>query len=418
MILNLDTLTWRPMRGCDFASEGSIAVHRFPGPIYLVSNAAWVLGSFPVGTVPVECPQFPTMPRVFPARFSWCSDPAREGDAHAHGFHSFMSPDNPGDVGGAFIELHPPATGCTPGCVYTWMDRSPVAAYHRGTGKPLTRRDIGISPEYRLQRGSDSIERLPMFLRGAEPADLQSWEAPDEAHLVRTYMRALGLWRATKSPVARWHILMVAADAMLSYQMAIIPQTSGWVPFSLGQQVRDAIANPHKGGRIVRGIAWVLRVLVAALEVGAPNREEIEITIGAILTYWQAVQLENGALYSASFGYGMDQDAPVYVWGLDPTYNWTTSWQTPFAVRALWETQHQIPRERRRVIGIMAGLKKQWDPEVMRVPGEDGSAPGLPLYLVTGENGVPLPKITWGVGAARGYADADSFSCFSEAGLQ
>jgi hypothetical protein len=425
LVLELGSLPWRSLRAAagDFASVGSIAVHRW-GSDYLVSNAAWMPGDAPVRTVEVSCPELPNLPRVFPPRFQWTSRAGRAGDLHWHGFSSFLDPDFSGDHGGSFIELHPPAGLCTDPVVDSWIDCTPTAAYHRGSGRPLARRDIGTGFEYRLDRGANSIQRLPQFVRGADPADLQSFEAEDEYHLCRAYMRALGRWRETGCKLARWEILSLLADAMLAWQTTEVPQTSTWVPVSLARLLRDASRpeRAHRGGRIVRGVAWVLRLGAAGLEVGAPNTDEVRAWVAAVVRYVQTVQLDNGAFYSAPYldEHGnqtwADEGEAWNLYGLGHEFNECPSWQIPFLIRALWEAQVQVPELHRRVVTVLGKAKQLWD-DGPRVPDQYGGVPGLPLYLATAEGGVPLTRVTQGVGPARSMYDADAFAVFVRAGL-
>ena len=424
LIFDLDALEWRPLRaaGGDFASIGSMALHRFGAESILISNAAWAPGDEPVRTVEVSCPQLPRLPRVFPPRFAWSLRPDRDGPVSAHGFASVMTPTDAGEQGGGFIELHPPTSRCSAAIVDSWIDRSPVAAFNRRTGRALTRRDLGKGFEYRLERGSDTIQRLPQFVRGTVPLALAGWEAPDEQHLVRAFMRALGAWREGRDPVARWWILMLAEDARLAYQEATIPQTSDWRPFSLGNALADAAQNPGHGGRIVRGVAWVLRLGAAALEVGAPNQDEWRAWIAAMVRYVHLVQLDNGAFYSAPYAdpngnpTWADQGEAWNLYGLDERYSECPSWQIPFLVRALWEAQVQVPELSRRVVTILGKTRKLWGTAPL-VADMYGGVPGLPLYLVTAENGVPVPSVDAGVGPARSMYDADAFAVFVRAGL-
>jgi hypothetical protein len=347
----------------------------------------------------------------------------RDGVQWTEGFWTHLDPHNPGDVGGPFVELHP-VPRVDAATVDTWIDRTPTAAYHRGTGMPLQRRDLGSWFEYRLDRGPNPIQRLPQFVRPQEPADLCSGEAADEYHLVRAFMRALGRWRQQRCPLARWAIIGLAEDARLAYTMQGKPQDAGssWVPFSVTSMLAGANANPEHGGRIVRGIAWVLRLLDAALEVGTPYAAETQATIAALLTYWETVVTPGGALYNAPrFNANGDETwadngEAWHLYDMASNKSECPSWQVPFGVRALWEAQHQMPRLRPRVVALLARIKRLWD-TCAKVPDMYGGAPGLPLYLVTAVDGVPVRRITEGVGQARSMYDADAFACFREAGL-
>lgn len=333
---------------------------------------------------------------------------------------------NPGVQGGYMIDLAPPAEPS-----YAVMDctiaRSPVALPHTATGALLTRENaLGSWFEYRLDRTPEhtsgtSIQTLPHFL--TQPmGDPMAWSvrAHDQYHAYRAYQHALGLWRRDQDPIARWFILTLAEDARIAWTMNGKPQDAGssWVPFSLRSLLAAAEANPGKGGTIVRGWAEILQLFAAALEVGAPNRTDFELTIGGMMRYAQLVQMPSGALYSAVYGYGMDQDEPVLVFNLPTNKQWTTSWQHTFACAAIDQAMIQFPSTQRKGKIILTGLKKLWGPATPRVPGEDGQAEGLPRYLVTAIDGMPVPMITDGVGPARSMYDQVAFDVFARWGIQ
>ena len=325
-----------------------------------------------------------------------------------------------GEVSGWEIFLHPPDDGADlEALVDCIAARMPVAAWDTRTGLPLTRAELGTWFEYRLDRGDGDIQNLPHFLR--KPVlDARAWavRAHDQYHGARAFMRPLGKYRADHDPIARALISLYAADAMNAYTLGDVPKWSEqWTPFSLRRDIDAALANPGKGGRIVRGEAWTLRLLVAALEVGAPNRAELEAHVAALLRYIRAVQMPSGAFYDARFGAGLDQDEP---W-LNPLLllaknkGECPSWQVPFLVRAVWEAQKQLPSQRELCIAIVLDAEKLWGPRTPRVDGEDGAPAGLPRYLVTSIDGTPVAEITEGVGPARPYYDSDAFECFAEA---
>lgn len=318
-----------------------------------------------------------------------------------------------GEVGGAGVELHP-----NPNATLAMVDctaaRMPVAAFHSRTGEILTRRELGDWFEYRLDRGD--AQRNPFFLR--EPVlDPVAWQVQphDQYHLSRAFMDALGIWRATGDPACRALILVYAEDARIAWTLGGKDPDAGssYEPFSLRRRLLAAEANPGRGGDIVRGVAWTLRLFAAAVEVGAPNRAEFEAEIKAMLRYVRLVQMPSGAFYDARYGYGLDQDEPVDVWGLDVRKGWCPSWQVPFLVRAVWEAQKVVPGTTRLARAIVLDAKKLW--RGPRVPGEDGSPPGLPRYLVVSVDGIPVFEVTEGVGPARGYYDDDAFTVFAEA---
>lgn len=324
---------------------------------------------------------------------------------------------DPGEVSGWEIYLHPP-DGESFDLVDCTAARMPVAAWNTRTGLPLTRAELGDWFEYRLDRGDGGIFQLPHFQR--EPVlDPKAWsvKAHDSYHLARAYMRALGLWRAHQDPVARALILMYAEDARIAWTLGgkDPDQGSSWEPFSLRRRTLAAEKNPGRGGDIVRGVAWSLRLGVAALEVGAPNRAEWEAWVAAMLRYVRLVQMPSGAFYSASYGFGQDQDEPWLVFGLDRRKGECPSWQVPFLVRAVWEAQAEMPRVRELARAIVLDAEKLWGPRTPRVAGEDNAPAGLPRYLVTSVDGIPVAQITEGVGPARPYYDADAFAVFAAA---
>ena len=296
--------------------------------------------------------------------------------------------------------------------------KRPKPAVCSRTGEILTRENaLGWWWEYRLDRGDGAIFRYPHFLR--EPAfDPDAWavKAFDHYHGARAFMDWLGDYRATRSPISRTLILVTAEDARVAYTLGDVPQWSDqWTPFSLKRDLESARANPGKGGRIQRGTAWTLRLFVAALEVGPPNRAEFEAVVESLLVYIRTTQLPSGAFYDARFGAGLDQDEPWLVLGLDKRKGEQPSWQSPFLIRACWEAQKQVPRLRPLAREIVLNAERLWGPKTPRVRGEDSAPDGLPRYLVTSVNGEPVLEITEGVGPARPYYDADAFAVFAEA---
>ena len=332
---------------------------------------------------------------------------------------------NPGEQGGHDIDLHPPAE-----LSYTIMDctiaRCPVALYHTATGAILTRENaLSNWFEYSLSRkpgnnapGTNDIQVIPHFLR-KPVGDPFAWSVVphDEYHLCRAFMHALGLWRRDQDPVARWFINTLAEDARVCWTTMKLADYLRAGAFSLESALAAAKAAPHKGGRIVRGVAWVLRLGVANLEVGTSNAAEWKAWVAAMVTYCELVQLPCGAFHSAPISHEADQGEPWYEFGLADNKQECPSWQVPFLIVALWEAQKQIPRLRPRVVEILRKAKKLWSVATPRVPGEDGSGPGLPRYLVTAIDGMPVPLVTEGVGPARAYYDSYASTCFEEAGL-
>lgn len=332
---------------------------------------------------------------------------------------------NPGEQGGHDIDLHPPAD-----LSYVVLDctiaRCPVALYHTATGAILTRENaLGNWFEYSLSRkpgnvapGTNDIQVIPHFLR-KPVGDPFAWSVVphDEYHLCRAFMHALGLWRRDQDPVARWFINTLAEDARVCWTTVKLESYLRVGAFSLESALRAAKATPHKGGRIVRGVAWVLRLGVANLEVGTSNADQWKAWVAAMVTYCETVQLPCGAFYSGVANTGSDQDEPWIQYGLAENKQAFPSWQVPFLIRALWEAQKQVPRLRERVVKILRNTAKLWSVATPRVPDEYGGADGLPRYLVTAIDGVAVPLVTEGVGPARSMYDADAFACFEEAGI-
>ncbi|UOF80083.1 hypothetical protein [Caudoviricetes sp.] len=405
-----------------FASVDSVGIYKFPRGTYLITNSAWMPGDPPIGEVELRStePALVNLPPVFPPRFAWSSRKKRAGTKDPSGFAYWLSPNNPGDVGGAFIDddVNPKLEICRPEVIDSWIDRSPLWAVHRGTGEPLTRRDLGVF-EYRLDRGAGDTQRLPQFNRavGSPFPHLNSWEAPDEYHLLRTFSRAARAGLAGDR-LSRAHAIMTAEDVMLAYQMQEVPQTSDWIPLSLARLKRDARAAPGRGCRIQRGLAWSLLSVVRALQLcrGLPQAERYRTWIASMVTYVEAAQLVNGAFCSFSHGYGMDQDEPWDMYGMDVNESEAPSWQMPFLIFALHEASREVPEVTRRVVGILTKCAKIWR-VVSKVPDMYGGAPGLPLYLSVARFGAPHQKIVTGVGPARSMYDVHAFRAFEAYGI-
>lgn len=325
---------------------------------------------------------------------------------------------DPGEVSGWEIFLHPP-DGDSWDLVDCTAARMPVAAWNTRTGEILTRENALLDWfEYRLDRGDGPIFRYPHFLR--EPAfDPDAWavKAHDQYHGARAFMRALGLWRKHRDPVARALILAYAEDMRVAWTLGGKEPDGGstWEPFSLRRRLLAAERAPHRGGDIARGVAWSLRLGVAALECDPSNRAQWERWVESMLRYVQLVQLPSGACYMATFGYGLDQDEPVLVFGLDKRKNWAPAWQQDFLTVACWEAQKQLPRVRPVARDIVLNAARIRGPRTPIVAGEDGSEPDVPRYVVVGIDGVPLDEIREGVGNARPYYKSSAQACIDEA---
>lgn len=408
----LSTKEW----ACSYEqTEGGFCTHlwrRRDGqgePIAIHSNAAWAPGDPALG-----------VRNGWPARaHRTCRgghDLQVEEDRWytAYPFHCYSpagTPNFPGSEGGAGIDIHPPLPD--------WRkadgtgERMPVAAFHRHTGNILTRAELGTWFEYRLDRTDSVIQRIPAF-DGPRVEDpwLASWVPHDEYHLCRGFMHDLGLWRAERDPAARTRILMYGEDMRVSYTLTEIKQTSPeWVPFSLARRLRDAA--PGRSGHPLRGYAWCLRLAAAVLEVAPANVEDWTTQVVAMVELLERIQHPDGWFYRGIAGQSMDQDEPVSVYGFDPRWNWTTTWQIPFAARALWEAARQVPALKPRVRAILARIKRLWE-KSPRVPDMYGGAPGLPLYLRV-EYG-PFARFK-GAHLARSMYDEDMFDVFAEAGV-
>lgn len=433
-VAGLSTREWK----CSFyrpsPQNPALSVHLFKpvrselgAPVAIVSsNACWTPGDPFLVPQPGGLGQPRSMVVLRQVRGVWSIAAPRGPPFTKLGFATlYGNPWDAGEVGGGGIVLHPP-TNPSLDVVDCIAARMPVAAFDRKTGEILTRENgLGSWFEHKLDRGDDSdavrqgrtpIFRYPHFLR--DPVfDPDAWAVKphDSYHLSRAFMDALGAWREKRDPISRAYILVCAEEARVAWTLADLPVDPNWGKFSLKNSLAAARAAPGHGGYIVRGVAWPLRLFAAAIEVGAPNRAEFEAVIEGILEYWRAVQLPSGALYSAPFGYGLDQDQPWNTYGLAKNKSESTSWQNPFAIRAIWECQRQVPRLRPIAREIVLKCEKLWGPKTPRVPGEDNSPPGLPLYLVVAVDGVPVAEVTEGVGLARGYYDADAFAVFAEA---
>lgn len=431
--------TWTPLRAASTATHSAhfiadytsgYVVHRWTrrelpveAPTFLVSRNAGRPGySEPPAAILDVLPRDvrARVPREFERRFMWSSRPERLGDKHPSGWTSYLDPHNPGDVSGAFVTLHP--TAAMPGVSDSWLDRTPLAAFDTRSGLPLTRRELGTGWEYRLDRGRDRIQNLPdpRWERDTNTS-VSGWEACDEYHLERPYMTWLAEWRETRNPLARWAIVALAADALLAYQPAVIPATSAWQPFSLGRMLIDAQRTPHRGGRIVRGVAWVLRLLAAAVEVGTHQLDETRTAISGLVRYAKLVQLPSGAFYDAPWADAngvptwADNGEAWLLYGMDTRLGECPSWQIPFLVRALWEAQVAVPELRREVTSIVRGAMRVWE-TCPRVVDRWGGAPGLPYYLATSFDRMPVESVTAGVGESNSMYDADAFAVFVRAG--
>lgn len=432
--IELDLLDLRfqpcPRMRAKFASVGSLGIYKFPRGTYVVTNSAWMPGDPNVEEVVIETtdPELARMPRVMPARFAWSSRAARVGTKHPSGFYYVMSPDNPGDVSGGYIDdaIDAETGHCTPALVDTWIDRSPLWMVHRGTGKPLERRDLGWWFEYRLGRGHDSIQQLPMMSRGYDSQDpsLNSWWAPDEYHFIRTFGYARKAAKAGDL-IGRAHLANCSADVRASWILREIPQTSEWIPRSLARKKRDAQRKPGQGIDIARGVAWSLLAVVADADCMGPGDEtdkrEAELWVSNMIEYISCGMLRNGGFCMHAHGYGMDEDEPWDMYDMDVRKFEEPSWQRPFLIYTLGEAARVFPQFERRVRSILLRAVQPWKTVTEYVPDMYGGHPGLPLYLEVGMAGSIAPIVfdfvTTGVGPARSMYDIHAFKTFERYGI-
>lgn len=379
--------------------------HTFTGPSTIVvhSNAAWKSGMPPVRHgehLPARFMQVDrTLLRRLRGAIGW--PPPMKGWGNVT---------DGGEQGGQGVELYPAWRDDRLRELDGTIERHAIGACHADTGAPITREDLG-SGEYVLHAATmnDGVPfQLWPFVGQDWAHPLAHWQRIDGAHLIRAYAAAVAAWNAKRDPVARMWLILVAHEVVRSYAFE---RTGGW---SLASMEDNVHATPHTGGLgITRWNAWCLRAVVEA-QKAAPCRL-FSSWIQRYVDVLYLGQAENGALERHKYGEGLDQEEPVRLFGLDPRFEWCTSWQTPFLVAAVREAMRAVPMVYGHGRTILERARLLWD--VPYVAGEDGSQPGLPRYLVIAESGRLLERVTWGVGPARPYYDGDAFRCFAEVGL-
>lgn len=387
---------------CDFQARKGHVFSKGAGRIVVRSNAAWA-------------PGMPTVKHgaYLPARFLTV-ERTRARRLMPHALTGWGNNLDGGEQGGHGIVLMP--TAGTLAELDGTMERMPIAAFHAVTGEPLTRADLGFQDEYLLSAATPS-DGSPLQFRAFASSLAQThpqarWQRIDAAHLIRAYSAAMVL-AGQGDPVARFWLICCAHDVIRSY--AVKRTRSDGQGWSLAAQEENVAARPGTGGLgIVRWNAWSLRCVVEAYRV-APSRMFAD-WIRRYVSVWQKGQAVTGPLERHDYASGLDQQEPVRIFGLDPRYEWCTSWQHPFAVRAVREAMRYVPECEADGLNILRRIKP-WLSDVPFVQGEDSSAPWLPRYLVIAKDGVLLDKVTWGVGPARGYYGADMVQCFQEVGL-
>jgi hypothetical protein len=319
-----------------------------------------------------------------------------------------------GEQGGQGIELFPRYTRTTLAALDGTMERHPVAAFHWDTGEPLTRTQLGIE-EYVLD-GASMNDGVPFQLRPFVGQDwghkLAAWKRIDGAHLVRAFSHAVAAWNAKRDPAARLFLIAIGHEVMRSY--ATVRTGSDGNGWSLASQEFNVHTTPHTGGLgIVRWNAHCLRAVVEMHKAAPSTLSEDWIRRYVDVLYMG--QAENGALERHDYASGLDQQEPVRLFGLDTRFEWCTSWQVPFMVVAVRQAMRAVPSCYAHGRTVLERAKRLWD--VPTVAGEDNAPHGLPRYLVVAESGRLFDRVTWGVGPARPYYDADAFQSFAEVGL-
>jgi hypothetical protein len=319
-----------------------------------------------------------------------------------------------GEQGGQGIELLPTWTPETRAAMDGTIERHPCFAFNATSGAPLTRAEIGFAEQYTLDAATPNTGRPSQFAPFVAPysGKYERWQRIDGAHLVRAFEYAVAQFAHDRDPISRFDLVNVGHDVMRSYTTS---ETNGW---SLAAMERNVFASPHTGGLgITRWNAWCLRAVVEA-QRAAPSRvfaDWIRRYVGVLYMG----QAECGAFERHKFGDGIDQGEPVLLFGLPERYEWCTSWQVPFMVRAVREAMRVVPETQSQGRVILERAKRLWDRAPV-VGGDvyDGiaTASGLNRYLVIAENGVLVDRVTMGVGPARALYDADAFACFAEVG--
>ena len=246
----------------------------------------------------------------------------------------------------------------------------------------------------------------PRYPLAARPQG-DSYQAIDGAHLIRAYSHAVALRR---DPVARMWLILCAYDVLRRFPL--VPFTDGDGPeYSLASMETNVWRYPHSGALgITRENAWCLRCVVEAQRVAPCSM--FEEWISRFIAMMETGQARNGAVERVGPSSGLHQGEPWSMFGLTADVEVCASWQVPFAVVALDEAVKVMPNLQPKVRTILSFISPWWQ-TVPLVPGEDGSAHGLPRYLVVARGGVLVPTITEGVGPARGYYDYAAKAIFA-----
>lgn len=314
-------------------------------------------------------------------------------------------------------------------------ERNPIACYNSDGSFATRENALGVDFEYRMDGGKNWIQYIPPFgaldldaegHRISEEWHYKHWNADngcpyralqesmtriDRYHYVRAFEDDLEGWMLTGDPACRHRLLLEAEDLRISDTLLDL-QGLWSEAHSLKAEIDRAAMNPGKGGAIQRGEAWTAYLGATAMMLTGSSVWTTWCTARAQLA--ALTQMPSGAMYmgwSQPNGGGSDQGEPWSSFGLSLNKQEAPSWQTPFLITGLSALHRQLgePPALRDVILKLA--RSVYMNSCAPVQCEDhpleqyGPLLGMPRYLVTAIDGVPVPAISEGVGPARIYYD-------------
>lgn len=321
---------------------------------------------------------------------------------------------NPGQQDGSDIHLCPDWSGTAAGGRYAALvgdlvaERHDVACY-LSDGRLATRSELGTSWPYDLYRGGTGV--VPNFghygdrdvgtPNGCPYMDDRVDSAEiDVAHLIRAFGYDLAASNLIGDKQARHRLLTCAEDMRLGLYEERLNSGSDYELPSLELALRNAKANPHAGGDILRSMGWAMKLAGAAHNLDPFSSHWGKwCSMAAELAGW--VQLTSGFSTAEDKAGNLNQGEPFSTFGLPEGAAVSVTWQAPFYIDGLVAIDPELTGQ--TVAQTMAHAL--YANGLGRVDAEVSGQEGNPRYAVVKKGGIFLDPVHQGVGPARPFYD-------------